>query len=41
MDGYRYARFFLENKSRHYANGATALSNRSVNANVLRVDVYF
>ncbi len=39
--GYRYARFFVEDRFRHYSNGGTASPNRSVNANVLSVGVYF
>jgi hypothetical protein len=39
--GYRYERFFIENRFRHYSNGGTASPNWSVNANVLSVGVYF
>ncbi len=39
--GYRYARFFIENRFRHYSNGNTASPNRSVDANVLSAGVYF
>ncbi len=39
--GYRYGRYFIENRLRHYSNGNTASPNRSVNANVLSVGVYF
>jgi hypothetical protein len=39
--GYRHAQFFIENRFRHYSNGATASPNRSVNANVLSVGFYF
>lgn len=39
--GYRYARFFIENRFRHYSNGGTTSPNRSVDADVLSVGVYF
>jgi hypothetical protein len=39
--GLRYKTFFIEDRFRHYSNGATAYPNRSVNANVLSVGMYF
>lgn len=39
--GYRYGRFFIEDRLRHYSNGAMASPNRSVDANVLSVGLYF
>lgn len=39
--GYRFERFFVEDRVRHYSNGKTASPNRSVNANVITVGIYF
>jgi hypothetical protein len=39
--GYRFGRFFVEDRIRHYSNGQTASPNRSVNANNLSVGFYF
>jgi len=39
--GYRFGRFFIEDRLRHYSNGGTASPNRSVDANVLSVGLYF
>lgn len=39
--GYRFGRFFVEDRIRHYSNGRTAEPNRSVNANVFSVGLYF
>ena len=39
--GYRYKNFFIEDRWRHYSNGNTASPNRSINANILAVGMYF
>ena len=39
--GYRFKRFFIEDRVRHYSNGRTAWPNRSVQANILSVGYYF
>lgn len=39
--GYRYNQFFIENRVRHYSNGATAWPNHSVHSNNLMVGMYF
>jgi hypothetical protein len=39
--GVRYKTLFVEDRFRHYSNGATAYPNRSVNANILSVGMYF
>ncbi len=39
--GYRYGRFFVEDRIRHYSNGRTAEPNRAVNANVFSIGFYF
>jgi len=39
--GYRFGRFFIEDRLRHYSNGSTASPNRSINANVLTIGFYF
>ena len=39
--GYRFGRFFIENRFRHFSNGHTAAPNWSVNANVITVGAYF
>ena len=39
--GYRYKNFFIEDRWRHYSNGNTAGPNRSINANIINVGMYF
>ena len=39
--GFRYKNFFLEDRWRHYSNGNTASPNRSINANIINVGMYF
>jgi hypothetical protein len=39
--GYRYKNFFIEDRWRHYSNGNTARPNRSINANIINVGMYF
>jgi hypothetical protein len=39
--GLRYRTFFIEDHFRHYSNGRTAYPNRSVNANIISVGMYF
>jgi hypothetical protein len=39
--GYRYKNLFIENRWRHYSNGNTASPNRSINANIVVVGMYF
>ena len=39
--GYRYKQFFIEDRYRHYSNGGTASPNRSVNANIISIGMYF
>lgn len=39
--GYRHGSFFIENRWRHYSNGNTASPNRSINANIIVVGMYF
>jgi hypothetical protein len=39
--GYRYKNFFIEDRWRHYSNGNTAWPNRSINANIINVGMYF
>jgi hypothetical protein len=39
--GYRYKSFFIEDRFRHYSNGHTSYPNRSVNANIISVGMYF
>ena len=39
--GYRFGRFFIEDRFRHYSNGGTAAPNWSVNANIISVGTYF
>jgi len=39
--GYRYERFFIEDRFRHYSNGHSAYPNRSVNADIVSVGMYF
>lgn len=39
--GYRWHTFFVENRFRHYSNANSASPNRSVNANVIMVGMYF
>ncbi len=39
--GVRYKTFFIEDRLRHYSNGHTSYPNRSVNANITSVGMYF
>jgi hypothetical protein len=39
--GYRYKNFFIEDRWRHYSNGGLSSPNRSVNANIIAVGMYF
>jgi hypothetical protein len=39
--GYRFRTFFIENRWRHYSNAHTASPNRSINANIVVVGMYF
>ncbi len=39
--GYRFGRFFVEDRIRHYSNGRTATPNRAINANVFSIGFYF
>jgi hypothetical protein len=39
--GFRYKAWFVEDRLRHYSNGHSAYPNRSVNANILCVGMYF
>ena len=39
--GFRYGNFFIEDRLRHYSNGNTAFPNRSVDANIASVGMYF
>lgn len=39
--GYRWNRFFVEDRFRHYSNANTASPNRSVNANIINIGMLF
>ena len=39
--GYRYKTFFIEDRYRHYSNGGTSSPNRSINANIISLGMYF
>lgn len=39
--GYRFGRFFVENRFRHFSNGHSASPNWSINANVIMAGMYF
>ncbi len=39
--GYRYKNLFIEDRWRHYSNGNTNWPNRSINANIINVGMYF
>ena len=39
--GFRYKNLFIEDRFRHYSNGATAAPNRAVHANIVVVGMYF
>ena len=39
--GFRWDRFFIENRFRHYSNASLASPNRDVNANIISVGFYF
>jgi hypothetical protein len=39
--GYRWKKFHVANRFRHYSNGNTAGPNRSINANILNIGINF
>lgn len=39
--GYRYKSFFIEDRYRHYSNGGLSSPNRSINANIISLGMYF
>jgi hypothetical protein len=39
--GFQYKSLFIEDRFRHYSNGGTASPNRSMNANIISVGMYF
>lgn len=39
--GYIWNDFFIENRFRHYSSAGTASPNRSINANIIMIGVYF
>ena len=39
--GLTYKSFFIEDRFRHYSNGGTGSPNRSVNANIVSIGMYF
>jgi len=39
--GYKWKDFFVESRFKHYSNGSTATPNRSINANIIVVGMYF
>ena len=39
--GYRYKNFFIEDRYRHYSNAGTSSPNRSINANIISLGMYF
>jgi len=39
--GYRFGRFFVENRFRHFSNGGLASPNWSVNSNIFMIGAYF
>lgn len=39
--GYRWNNYFIEDRFRHYSNGGTERPNRSINANIVNVGMYF
>jgi len=39
--GYRYKSFFIEDRYRHYSNGGLSSPNRSINANIINIGMYF
>ncbi len=39
--GYRWGRYFVESRFKHYSNGGTATPNRSMNSNVISVGMVF
>lgn len=39
--GYTWERIFIENRFRHYSNGGTATPNKSINANLISIGIYF
>lgn len=39
--GFRYKNLFIEDRFKHYSNGATASPNRSVHSNIIVVGMYF
>ncbi len=39
--GWRWKRFFIEDRFRHYSNGGLSSPNHSINANIILVGVFF
>ncbi|MGD0233822.1 MAG: acyloxyacyl hydrolase [Syntrophorhabdales bacterium] len=39
--GYRYKNFYIEDRYRHYSNAGTSSPNRSINANIISLGMYF
>ncbi len=39
--GWKWKRFFIEDRFRHYSNGGLSSPNHSINANIILVGVYF
>ncbi len=39
--GYRYKNYFIEDRYRHYSNAGLSSPNRSINANIISVGMYF
>ncbi len=39
--GWKWKRFFIEDRFRHYSNGGLASPNHSINANLVLVGIYF
>ncbi len=39
--GYRFGKWFIEDRFKHYSNGHTAYPNRSLHSNVLYIGAYF
>jgi hypothetical protein len=39
--GYRYKNFYIEDRYRHYSNAGTSSPNRSINANLISIGMYF
>ncbi|HQM82051.1 MAG TPA: acyloxyacyl hydrolase [Syntrophorhabdaceae bacterium] len=39
--GYRWNKYFIEARFRHYSNGGTERPNRSINANIVNIGMHF